>query len=157
MVPLGAEILTERVSKDGRSTIRRSLRLGVQAYSAGEVASAWVLNISETGLLIETMVDLAVGETLGVDLPEAGEPIARVVWTEGVRAGCVFAHPIPSAAVSAARLMAPGAPELTSILDARSEPNQDQTGTNLERTVVLICVTLAVVALIVFLAAVLPL
>src|SRR5918995_7348523 len=90
MEPLSAEILTERVTSDERAAVRRSLRLGVSAHSSGDVAVALILNISETGLLIETWLKLAVGETLHIDIPEASASMARVVWTDGLRAGCEF-------------------------------------------------------------------
>jgi hypothetical protein len=104
MVPLAAEILTEDGIGEGRSAVRRSLRLGVQAYSSGEIAMALIHNMSETSLLLETVVDLAEGEMVQVDIPSANAPAVRVLWREGLLAGCEFVEPVSKAAVSAARL-----------------------------------------------------
>src|SRR5918994_5283821 len=107
MEPLKAEILTEQVTGDGRVAVRRSLRLAVSARSSGAAEVALILNISETGLLIETWLKLEIGETLRVDIPEASGSVARVVWTDGLRAGCEFFSPVSAGAVSAARLQSP--------------------------------------------------
>lgn len=107
MVPLSAEILTERLIGDERAAVRRTLRLGVSAYSSGEVAMAVILNISEKGLLMETVLGLAVGETLVVDIPEARATAIRVVWTDNMLAGCEFLYPVSTATVSAAQLKSP--------------------------------------------------
>ena len=55
-------------------------------------------------MLIETSAELAVGEPLEVDIPEAGASQAVVVWGNGRLFGCEFQTPIPPAAVSAALL-----------------------------------------------------
>ncbi len=107
MVPLAAEIFTEQSSSEGRTAVRRSLRLGVSAYTSGHLAMALVLNISETGLLIETVLDLQVGETLQVDIPEASGSRVRVIWREKLLVGCEFVDPISTGVVSASRLVSP--------------------------------------------------
>ena len=63
--------------------------------------------MSEAGVLIETILDLQVDETLHVDLPEASATQARVVWRKGLLAGCKFVDALPTSAVSAARLVSP--------------------------------------------------
>lgn len=155
MVPLGAEIHTERVQGDSRRSVRRTLRLGVNAQSTGEVAMALILNISETGLLLETLVALEVGETLQVAIPEAGGSIVRVIWTEGLLAGCEFADPVSTAVVSAAQLK--GA--IGSAEPERFPQADDYDGDEavFQRVIVMISALISLVALVIFLAAVIPL
>ena len=106
LVARAAAIVTEQ-SVDGRCAIRRSLRLSASAYTSDNVTPARVLNMSEAGVLIETVLDLQVDETLHVDLPEASATQARVVWRKGLLAGCKFVDVLPTSAVSAARLVSP--------------------------------------------------
>jgi hypothetical protein len=158
MVPLAAEILTEEVSEDGRTAVRRSLRLGVRAHTAGEVAMALIINISETGLLVETAVPLAVGELLRLDLPEASASTARVVWRVKLQAGCEFVNSIPKAALSAALLASPPPPEGG---QPRGSPDQPITynGPSEEdatRAVLIILCSVTFLAFLILLAAVLP-
>lgn len=63
-----------------------------------------VLNLSDSGLLLETDAPLAPGEALDVVLPEAGTRTARVVWAGHGLAGCKFDTPIGRSALSAAAL-----------------------------------------------------
>src|SRR5688500_19035549 len=83
---------------------RRTLRLDTQGITAGGAAAVRVHDVPATGLLLESAVPLEVGETLAVDLPEAGLVRADVVWASGEFCGCQFAAPISSAALSAALL-----------------------------------------------------
>lgn len=107
MLPLPARLTIEPKPSDNRGATRRSLRLEVQASSPNNVSSALIRNLSERGLLIETAIDLAVGETIQVALPEAGTCEAQVIWRDRSFAGCEFLRPVPRAAVSAALLLAP--------------------------------------------------
>ena len=108
MLPLLAELRTEARTVNDRGAARRTLRLEVQASSSSTDAHiALIRNLSERGLLIETAADLTIGETIQVDLPEAGASPARVVWTDGSFFGCEFISPVSRAAVSAALLLAP--------------------------------------------------
>jgi len=164
MVPLAAEILTKRLEGDERTAVRRSLRLGVSAHSSGDVAMALVLDISETGLLLETVVELAVGETLQVDIPEAGAAAIQVVWTDGLLAGCEFRNAISTAVVSAAQLKSRpdagsrvfNAPSKETELRIETYPQarDDAPG---QVTVVMITTLVAVLALVVFVAAIVSL
>ena len=161
MEPLRAEILTEQVTGDERAAVRRSLRLRVSAYSSDDVAVALVLNISETGLLIETGLKLAVGETLNVDIPEASASTARVVWTEGLRAGCEFANPVAAAAVSAARLKSAADPTYeVQIADADlpgEDDQEDPDDVSFLTAIVVITGLISALAVVLLLAAILPL
>jgi hypothetical protein len=107
MLPLLAELTTEPRTADNRGAVRRTLRLEVQALSSLNTAKALIRNLSERGLLIETTASLALGETIQVDLPEAGSCEARIVWNDGPFFGCEFTTPVSKAAVSAALLLAP--------------------------------------------------
>jgi transcriptional regulator with XRE-family HTH domain len=88
---------------------RRRLRLEARGVTAsGGKADVLVHNVSATGLLLESQVALAVGETIEIDLPHAGATPASVVWTSENLFGCQFAAPISAAALSAAQLRSPG-------------------------------------------------
>lgn len=90
---------------DDREAARRTLRLGINARLGGKPAmAATVANISTTGMLIETDVALAEGEAIVVELPEAGERTATVVWSDSPVHGCRFDRPLSPAEVSAAQL-----------------------------------------------------
>lgn len=88
---------------DERGASRRTLHLGVSGRF-GAAGSATVHNLSVTGLLIETGTPLAEGESITVDLPEAGERTATVAWSDAPMHGCRFAEPLSTAALSAAQL-----------------------------------------------------
>lgn len=107
MLPLVAQLRTEAQTSDNRAARRRSLSLEVRAFSPPDAGNALIRNLSERGLLIETAADLAIGETIQVELPEAGACEARIVWRDGSFFGCEFLTPVPQAAVSAALLLAP--------------------------------------------------
>lgn len=84
---------------------RRALRLEAHgAIASGAVTTVLIQNISATGLLLETRAGLAVGERIDIDLPQAGETTAKVVWASGALFGCEFAEPISPAVLSAAQL-----------------------------------------------------
>ena len=151
MAPLGAQIVTEPLSGDGRGAVRRTLRLGVEAQAGGNVAAALILNMSETGLLLETMAELTVGETLHLDIAGTSARAVRIVWTERLLAGCEFFDPLSTGAVAAAQLKAPPA-EKTGRVQAIG---RDETG--FEKTLVMISALISAVALALFLAAVWPL
>jgi hypothetical protein len=92
-------------TRNRRSAPRRKLSLG--AVLAGTGDEAVIHDLSTTGLLIETKADLATFEQLQLDLPEAGQIVATVMWNSGQYFGCEFHKPIPQAAISAALLRNP--------------------------------------------------
>ena len=162
MVPLSAEILTEQLIGDERAAVRRTLRLGVSAYSAGDVAMALILNISEKGLLIETVVKLSVGEMLQVDIPEASACAIRVVWTDNLLAGCEFVDGVSTGAVSAAKLKSQvrGANSINALTAAAADystdvkqPDRDES--SIQTVIVIVTSFVSALALILFLAAIL--
>jgi transcriptional regulator with XRE-family HTH domain len=96
-----------------RAAPRRDLRLSASGLAPdGEEANVTIHNISAAGLLIETALDLAAGEQLALDLPEAGIVTAAVVWRSERLYGCAFEQAIGPAALAAAQLQgfAPGVP-----------------------------------------------
>ena len=88
-----------------RSSPRRLLRLHAAGGPEGSPESRVVVHdISQGGLLIESDQRFVLGDSIQVDLPEAGAVQAEVVWSSGSFVGCRFAHELPSAVVSAALL-----------------------------------------------------
>ena len=110
MLPLLAEIQQGAEAPSGRGAARRTLRLEVEAVSPRDSSNALIHNLSRTGLLIETSARLEVGDTLEIELPEAGPTAALVIWSRGEFSGCEFAAPVSNGAVSAALLRAPVEP-----------------------------------------------
>lgn len=92
-------------TSDKRGSARRTLLLeALGATANGDSTSVTVHNISQSGLLLETEAELAVGEAIELDLPEAGVVAARIAWIGGSFAGCEFTGQISAAALSAAQL-----------------------------------------------------
>ncbi len=88
-----------------RGAPRRVLRLETSGtLPDGRETNVTIHNISAGGLLIETGLELARGEVLTLDLPQAGAIEAAVVWrSEGLH-GCAFATPLSAGALAAAQL-----------------------------------------------------
>lgn len=92
-------------SIDNRQQRRHKLFLEVEARGSNSlVGTVTVLDISDTGLLIETQSPLGVGEMIEVNLPEAGLMEAEIVWASGQIYGCKFGQILTPAAIAAARL-----------------------------------------------------
>lgn len=92
----------EQPLNDRRRTVRRSLHLGV----GGAGAPVTIHDLSLTGALIETSVPMLVGAMFEVELSQAGNVEATVVWNSGEYYGCQFDLPIPPSVLSAALLQA---------------------------------------------------
>lgn len=104
MAALWAELSEPEDASDLRGSGRRTLRLVARAANAGITNEVLILDLSTTGLMFETCAPLAAGETIEVELPEAGAIAARVVWQREAYFGCEFLTRAPVAAVSAALL-----------------------------------------------------
>lgn len=103
-----ARLETPKEFDDRRIAHRRLLRLPVAgAVRNSTGVDVFIHDLSRSGLLIETWTELAVGDQIEVDLPEAGMIVARIVWCTGRFFGCQFNSIIPAAAVSAAMLKNP--------------------------------------------------
>jgi hypothetical protein len=105
-MPVQAEVLSVADARGLRGDPRHQLRLPVEG-STVPACGALIHNLSRTGMLIETTDDLAVGETIQVELPHAGVLQAEVVWHSERLFGCQFHQAISKAAVSAALLRSP--------------------------------------------------
>jgi hypothetical protein len=119
-------------TRDSRGRVRHGLRLEVKALTSGSLShAATILNLSETGFLLETSASLAIGDEVQVDLPHTGSTSARVMWTSDELVGCMFADRLPAAGVSAARLrgsftsLAPDTPP-QAVKESTAHPEQDR-------------------------------
>jgi transcriptional regulator with XRE-family HTH domain len=94
-----------------RQVVRRKLRLLTSAHTArGGSAEVLILDLSTSGMLVQSNARLERAEKIEVELPGTGTRQAEVIWTGDSFFGCSFAEPIPPAAVSAALLKGlPGA------------------------------------------------
>lgn len=91
-------------ASNARHSSRRGVQIKVNRVDAGQPEELLVLNLSETGLLVQSSAALKVGQPIEVDIPHAGQRSATVVWDNGQLFGCQFDEPITRAAVSAAQL-----------------------------------------------------
>lgn len=110
----------EREAQPGgkRHSTRHKLRLSLQgAKASGVDVDVLVHNISRTGLLLESQVDLAVGDSIEIGLPHAGASGAKVIWASGPIYGCQFEAPISLATLSAAQLRGAVEPEVAAMPD----------------------------------------
>jgi hypothetical protein len=104
-----------------RTADRRKLHLPTEGVTTSGTSEVLILNVSKTGLLLETSGDLAEGETIELDFPEAAGVRAVVKWSSGSLFGCKFQKPLSSAAVSAALLRASFEPAVSGAAIAPSE------------------------------------
>jgi hypothetical protein len=93
---------------DPRSATRHRLGLpvGLSAANAGSNIAV-IRNLSETGLLLETLAPLSIDELIEVNLPDAEPRVAKVEWVGDQFFGCRFVESLPRAIVSAAILRSP--------------------------------------------------
>lgn len=97
--------LDTRQTLDSRSADRRQLWLETRGtLPDGDEANVTVHNVSTTGMLIETSLRLDVGEKLAIELPEAGQVAAEIVWSSDNLYGSRFVSPISAAELAAAEL-----------------------------------------------------
>ena len=102
---MSAHIMNLEANTNRRRTVRRSLVLNAVAHQ-GDVGPAdiSILNLSQTGLQMESQSQFAVGEIFYLHLPEIGATPAQVRWNEDLRYGCEFLAPVGKAVISAALL-----------------------------------------------------
>lgn len=94
-----------------RRAQRRSLLLETSGVLPGRVeANVTVHNISAAGLLLETSIALDVGDGLAIDLPQAGQVDAVVVWSSHRLYGCAFERALGPGALAATQLRADASP-----------------------------------------------
>lgn len=94
---------------EARTAHRRRLTLSVEATvgETGIPVDARLLDLSETGFLLESDASLDEGDVVDIGLPDTTATEAVVVWTAGTRHGCEFVTPISRATVSALLLRSP--------------------------------------------------
>jgi transcriptional regulator with XRE-family HTH domain len=97
--------------REGAATKHRPrdarLRVSLEAMGisgAGAPVPVSIHNISATGMLLESRDPIAIDEVLAVDLPDAPDTKAIVVWSSGNLHGCRFTVTLGKATLSAARL-----------------------------------------------------
>lgn len=106
MAALWAKFSGPDVSRDRRGAARRTLRLVTRTAGTDTAGDVLILDLSTTGMMIETAEALAIDDIIEVELPEAGPLAARVLWRREAFAGCEFLSRAPVGAVSAALLRA---------------------------------------------------
>ncbi|MFL0355472.1 helix-turn-helix domain-containing protein [Erythrobacter sp. GH1-10] len=108
---------------DERREPRRALHIETSGVlPSGLEANVTVLNLSTTGLLIETDVPLETGEMLEIDLPEIGPVEAEIMWQSDRLSGCAFADSLPKSALATVDLQALPASSPSHIPHSPGEP-----------------------------------
>ena len=107
MLPKVAQISSPVASADRRSAERRVITFGFDTGGARSDARIVILNLSRTGLLMQTAAQLEVGETFQIEIPEAGLVDAKIMRRNGDQFGAMFDNPISQAALSAVLLASP--------------------------------------------------
>jgi PilZ domain len=102
-----AHLDAPRRALDRRRTARRTLSLEVDGRHDVGSAAVVILDLSVTGLLLETSAELNIGDEIDVVIPHAGATTGSIIWRSGAFFGCEFRKPITAAAVSAALLQSP--------------------------------------------------
>jgi hypothetical protein len=92
-----------------RKALRRTLRLVAPMTYAEDADGVVILDLSSTGMMIETAIPLQVGDTIDVELPRTEPQDALVVWQRKTYFGCKFVRPVPQVVVNAALLLSPAA------------------------------------------------
>ena len=111
MLPKLAHISAPEPVTDRRAAARRVVTFGFDAAEPDGTTRLLILNLSRTGLLLQTSAELTVGESIQIEVPEAGLVDARIVRRSEDRFGAMFDAPIPQAAVSAVLLASPAQPD----------------------------------------------
>ena len=80
-----------RAQPERRESQREEIFHRTRANAAGLGSFAvQVVNISATGFMMRTDIDLPIGQALSIRLPVVGEIAAEVRWALGGRVGCQF-------------------------------------------------------------------
>lgn len=103
--------ISDPLSKiDRRRSRRRVIRFGLDISEVKDGNQLLIWDVSETGMQIQTLAKLGIGERLNVELPEAGSVEVEVRWRSKDRYGARFNAPISQAAISAIQLASPPIP-----------------------------------------------
>jgi transcriptional regulator with XRE-family HTH domain len=125
----------ERQARAGgrRRSARRKLRLPLHGTKASGVeVDVLVHNISATGMLLESHVELEIGDGIEIGLPHAGASRATIIWASGPIYGCQFDAPISLATLSAAQLRSVVGPDVVTTPD-QQPPAMESFGVRLRR------------------------
>lgn len=102
-----AQTFSKTEDLDDRVSIRRPLKLlTVVVQTSTELQMGTLLDLSESGMLLEVSSPLQAGSAVTVDLPESGLTRATAVWASGNYAGCQFDEPLSRKTISASLLRA---------------------------------------------------
>lgn len=118
---LSASPPAERRKHNARHRLR--LLSSVHAGEGGSHSVA-VLDISATGLLLETAAGLAMGERLRLDLDPAGTCNATIVWSSGRLYGCRFDTPLSKGQLGAALLRGSFVPSVPPAREELARPDE---------------------------------
>ncbi|WP_033074306.1 helix-turn-helix domain-containing protein [Sphingopyxis sp. MWB1] len=100
---------------DERIAERLRLNLTTEGMvEAGSTVSVLVHNLSATGMLVEMGLDLPLGQSVTISLPESSAVAATIVWRSDTLYGCRFDDPLSQAVLSAAQLRNPLPSDLAS-------------------------------------------
>lgn len=103
-MPIAAHFDANDAAGRPRAERRRILLETQGSLESGASMQVVLHNFSESGVLLESSVELEIGETLDLDLPDATHTRARVIWASGKLYGCAFDAAIPSATLRAVQL-----------------------------------------------------
>jgi len=120
---------------EDRRHARLHLRLPTSGVlPSGETANVLIHNASVSGMLLETGLALLQGDSLTINLPEAGPATARVVWANDRFYGCEFDTPVSPAVLAAAQLRSDAAlPENVGLVQPSFRPAAEGFGKRLEQ------------------------
>lgn len=100
-----AHVMNADANVNRRRTARRALMLDAVAHTDADQTSEIIIhNLSQTGLLIESQAEFAVGEIFYLHLPEIGATPAQVRRKDQNSYGCEFLAPVAKVVISAALL-----------------------------------------------------
>jgi hypothetical protein len=112
-MPIYGQFLPLAPNGDQRQDVRRKLSLlarGVKHDGTG--IAVQIHNISGTGLLFESDIQLEACDRIEIELPHAGDITAVVIWASGRLFGCQFEGPVSPATLSAVELKSAVVPAL---------------------------------------------
>lgn len=111
MLPRIASFNQSAFSLDRRGAQRRTLKLGFDTAERRGRSRVLIMDISPTGMRLQTSTEFKIGEQIELVVPEAG-PVSATIIREGYsnlgrEYGAQFDEPITAASVSAVLLAAP--------------------------------------------------
>ena len=99
---ISANLSTPSTQK--RKSQRLQLFMPTSVRPGSSENNAQILNISRSGLLLQTSTSQRVHDEIDVEIPEVGNRKARIVWRSADLAGCEFEQPLRKADLSRLKL-----------------------------------------------------